>query len=253
VFPISVVWGAVAGALLASFTSLWASRVKTGESVVRPARSYCPACRATLAWYELVPVVSFLALRGRCRRCGACIPARELVVEVVGAAMGALVVATWGVTPTALLYGLFAFGLMGVALVDLDTCEVPLAGVALMGAVWLAAFLARRFGAWLVLPRDPVQGLVVMIAASAFAALVTRGRYGGGDWLLGALMGLYLGPYFGLVAWFLANALAAPLALLRRRGRSVPFAPALAVASVVMMLPQAQMLWLHVFPYRFFD
>lgn len=80
------------GAALGSFVELVAWRVPRGESIVRP-RSHCPGCGATLAWYDDVPVVSWLVLRGRCRRCGWRIPARHLAVEVATGAVLAVAAA----------------------------------------------------------------------------------------------------------------------------------------------------------------
>lgn len=80
---------ALLGGCVASFLDLVAWRVPRGESIVTP-RSRCPACGRTLRIGDLVPVVSFLMLRGRCRDCDARIPLRELVVELaVAASFGA--------------------------------------------------------------------------------------------------------------------------------------------------------------------
>lgn len=83
----------LAGLALGSFLNVVWSRGRLGQSVVAPA-SHCPACRRPLAWWENVPVVSYLALRGVCRTCGAPIGVRHLVVEALAglaAGLGALV------------------------------------------------------------------------------------------------------------------------------------------------------------------
>lgn len=216
--------------------------------------SFCPRCKHRIAGYDLIPVLSYLMLAGRCRNCGASIPLRELLIEMLGVVVGALLAVSWGISPSGLLYAMFAFGLLAIALVDLERYEVPPGVVITLGVIWLLAFGYHQIHGWIVLPRAPFEGVMVMLLVSGFAALVTRGRYGGGDWLIGILMGLYLGPYIGLVAWFIANFLAVPLSLLWRRYREkagpIPFGPALAAASVLFLLPQVQMFWLHLFPYR---
>ena len=247
-----VVWGVIGGGFLASFASLVAWRVPRGQSVLRS--SFCPTCGHGLGPIDLVPVVSWLLLRGRCRYCGSAIPPRELVVEALGMVMGVAMTATWGVSPSALFYGCFVFGLLAIALADLERYEVPLAVILALAGVWLAGFLFVRAHGWLVVAPRPLWGLGVMLAASAFGALVTRGRYGGGDWLIGCVMGLFLGPYYALIAWFGANLLALPLAVGWRRRAGAgpfPFGPALAVASTLFALPPVQLFWLHVFPYQF--
>lgn len=87
------------GAVLGSFLALAAARVPRGMSVNRP-RSFCDTCGRALAWRDLVPVLSWLLLRGRCRYCGARIPARYFLAEVgcgLGLALAALALA--GIRP----------------------------------------------------------------------------------------------------------------------------------------------------------
>ncbi|MGC8489974.1 MAG: prepilin peptidase, partial [Clostridia bacterium] len=76
------VWGVIGGGFLASFASLVAWRVPRGQSILRP--SFCPTCDHGLGPCDLVPVVSWVWLRGRCRYCETPIPLRELVVEALG-------------------------------------------------------------------------------------------------------------------------------------------------------------------------
>jgi len=93
-----VIWaavGAVCGTSLASFLNVVAWRVPRGESVVKPP-SHCPHCGHRLGWADLVPVVSYLLLRGRCRYCGASVPVRYTVVEALGAVLGAILLVRCG-------------------------------------------------------------------------------------------------------------------------------------------------------------
>jgi leader peptidase (prepilin peptidase)/N-methyltransferase len=87
---LAIVLGAVVGAVLGSFLNVVLWRVPRGESVVRPP-SHCPACGTELAPRELVPVLSWVVQRGRCRTCGVHISARYPLVELGGAVVGALV------------------------------------------------------------------------------------------------------------------------------------------------------------------
>jgi leader peptidase (prepilin peptidase)/N-methyltransferase len=243
-------WGLLGGGFLASFASVVAWRVPRGQSLLAPSR--CPACGRRLRAWELLPVISWLALRGRCGTCGAAIPARELAAELGGMAGGVAVAASWGVSWTGLYVALFGAGLLAAALADAERREVPTVLFAALAGLWLAAVAAARARLGVVVAPQPLLGAGVMLAVSAFAALVTRGRYGGADWLADVLLGLFLGPTFALVAWFGANALAAPWALAGRlRGRAAlfPFLPALAAVGMLFALPAAQLAWLHWFPY----
>jgi leader peptidase (prepilin peptidase)/N-methyltransferase len=239
---------AIFGAYLASFTALAVYRVPQGLSVWRPG-SFCPACRRPLAVWETVPVVSWLLLRGRCRTCQAAIPVRDWIWELLGAGVAVGAPLVWGWTPTALLMACFWFGWLAIALLDWTTHTVPLAVIGALALLWGLGWWDHVAGGWVVLPLDPLQGVLVMAAVTALALLATRGRYGLGDGLLALIMGLYLGATWALLAWLAANVFVLPWLWRARRGTEIPFAPGLAAASVLCSLPWVQLTWLHWFPY----
>jgi leader peptidase (prepilin peptidase)/N-methyltransferase len=78
------------GLVLGSFLNVVVARVPNGESIVQPA-SHCPSCETPVRWYDNVPLVSWLVLRGRCRDCGWRIPARYPLLELAGGLVGAAV------------------------------------------------------------------------------------------------------------------------------------------------------------------
>src|SRR5215468_7678678 len=90
-----------AGLLLGSFLNVCVYRLPRDLSVVRP-RSFCPGCEKTIAWYDNIPVVSYVFLRARCRHCGAKIPLRYPLVEVATGAVFALCFAALGPTGAAI-------------------------------------------------------------------------------------------------------------------------------------------------------
>lgn len=122
--PFAAAWCAALGAVVGSFLNVVVARVPHGESVVRPG-SRCPACRTPICWYDNVPVVSWLALRGRCRACRVRIPARYPLLELAGAGLGALAFGRHGLTPAAAAELGFAAALLGLALIDLETWLLP--------------------------------------------------------------------------------------------------------------------------------
>jgi leader peptidase (prepilin peptidase)/N-methyltransferase len=117
-------WAALVGACVGSFLNVVVARVPAGQSIVRPG-SRCPRCGTPIAWYDNVPVLAWLRLRGRCRACRAPISIRYPLVELAGAAIGVLVVVRNGPSPAALLELAFATLLVGLALIDLDTWLLP--------------------------------------------------------------------------------------------------------------------------------
>lgn len=165
-------WAALFGATVGSFLNVVIARVPAGQSVVRP-RSRCPRCQQPIAWYDNVPVLSWLLLRGRCRGCALPISLRYPVVELLGGGLGWLAWHRHGLTPAALLEFAFTALLLALAAIDLDTWLLPnaltwpllalgLAGGALglsaapsfqsaaagaglgFGAFWLVSYLGQK-------------------------------------------------------------------------------------------------------------
>ena len=111
---------ALSGLLIGSFLNVCIYRWPRDLSVVRP-RSFCPKCEQPIGWFDNVPVLSYLLLRGRCRKCGAQIPARYLVVELLTAA--AFFCAVWFLGPTLAAAKYCVFGALIIALVFSDLEE----------------------------------------------------------------------------------------------------------------------------------
>ena len=129
----------LAGACAGSFIDCAAERRKSGESIVR-GRSHCPACGAALGAIDLVPVFSYIFLRGRCRRCGAEIPPRCLGAELFGGLLWFSTAFRFGFSLLTLEYVLLFSALFAAALIDYDTMEIP-DGLLLFGAILYAVFL----------------------------------------------------------------------------------------------------------------
>lgn len=160
---ILVAWAAFAGASVGSFLNVVIARLPAGESLVRP-RSRCPFCKTPIAWFDNVPVLSWILLRARCRSCHAPISIRYPLVELMGGVAGYLAFRRHGLTPAALLELAFVAALIAIALIDLDTWSVyrvisfPLVGLGL-------AANALRLGA------APSVASSALGAAIAFGAL----------------------------------------------------------------------------------
>lgn len=156
-------WAVASGAVVGSFLNVVIARLPAGQSVVRP-RSRCPRCLTPIAWYDNVPVLSWLVLRARCRRCGAPISVRYPLVELAGGTAAWLAVTRHGLAWAALVEFAFVALLLVIALIDLDTWSVyrvvsfPLAGLGLVAnalgvglATSLRAALAGAAVAFVVL------------------------------------------------------------------------------------------------------
>lgn len=152
--PDALIWGfAVSGAMVGSFLNVCIHRLPAGESVVTP-RSYCPACGGAIVWYDNVPVLSYVALGGRCRACSEPIPLQYPIVELATAFLWAAAGARAGLGANGLAAGglpVFAEGLrsavfltilLGIALIDARHYVIPdqfSLGGAFTGLVFAAA------------------------------------------------------------------------------------------------------------------
>jgi leader peptidase (prepilin peptidase) / N-methyltransferase len=228
---------AVMGAVLGSFLNVVAYRLPRGESLARP-RSRCPRCETPIRPYDNVPVLSWLALRGRCRSCKGAIPWRYPLVEAMTGLLCALVVLDKGLDEDALLGLALVLLLVPVTLIDLDHRIIP-NKLMLIGAVVAPA---------LVLYAEPdalVEHLIAAVAAGGFflVALLAYPRgMGMGDVKLAAVLGLFLGRAVGpaLFVALVSGTVIGAVVIARkgaREGRktAVPFGPFLALGGVVAL------------------
>jgi leader peptidase (prepilin peptidase)/N-methyltransferase len=237
---------AVLGALIGSFLNVVIHRVPLAESLVSPG-SRCPSCGAAIAPYDNVPVVSWLLLRGRCRRCGARISARYPVVELLTALAFAAVVAARGFDEGLLLELPFVAALIALAGIDLDHKLLPNRIVYPMAAYGLVATALVDSG-------DLVEHLIAGAGAFLFlllAALAYPRGMGMGDVKLAGAMGLFLGLSIvpALLTAFLAGTLVG-LGIIAREGaqarkKAVPFGVFLAVGGLVGVLAGPELIELY--------
>jgi leader peptidase (prepilin peptidase)/N-methyltransferase len=192
----AVAWILMLGAVVGSFLNVVIARVPRGRSVVRP-RSSCPACGAPIAWYDNVPILSWIFLRARCRACGARISFRYPLVEALGAAAALLAFARHGPAGAAAAELAFAAALVALAFIDLDTWLLPHAITwPLIGAGILAAVVGWSASGDLA---SSLLGAGAGFAAFALVAVLgarifRREALGWGDvWLLAGI-GAWLGP-----------------------------------------------------------
>lgn len=231
------------GLIAGSFVTVVAHRVPRGESIVGP-RSRCPACGAQIAAYDNVPVVSWVALRGRTRCCEAAISPRYPLTELaLGALYAATVLALWD-EPWEVALGLvFVTVLTAVTLTDLELRVIP--NKILIVAAVLAVAIAAVGD-----PGSLPERAIAAVAAGGllFAAALAYPRgMGLGDVKLAATMGLFLGRNVGpaILVALLAGSLVG-LAMIARDGagarkKAIPFGPFLALGGVAGLLLGDQM------------
>ncbi|MEW6524794.1 MAG: prepilin peptidase [Bacillota bacterium] len=233
-----MVWAAVAvlGLVVGSFLNVCIYRLPREESVVFPG-SRCPGCGRKLAWYDLVPVWSYLWLRGCCRHCHMRISPRYPVVEAATSLAFLLLYHRLGSGGDFVTSAWFLSVLIVATGIDLEHQIIPnelvLAG--LIGGVVLTAVFAPA--AW----GQRVVGALAGHLSLLLVYVLSRGGMGMGDVKLAAVLGFFLGWPLVLLAifsGFVLGALAGTwLLATRRKGRkdTLPFGPFLAVGAVVAL------------------
>jgi leader peptidase (prepilin peptidase)/N-methyltransferase len=225
------------GLAIGSFLNVVVARVPAGRSLVHPG-SACPGCSAPLAWYDNIPVLSYLVLRGRCRTCAMHISWRYPIVEAITAILLVLAYVALGPSADFLVALVLLPALVAMTAIDLQHQMIPDA-ITLPGiAVGFLMNLGLGRLSWL----DCVIGIVIGGGVFFVIILLSRGGMGGGDLKLGAMLGAFLGWKALLFALFVAivlgGVIGATLLITGVRGRKdpIPFGPFLAAGGAMALV-----------------
>lgn len=214
-------YAALVGACVGSFLNVCITRWPDGLSVVRP-RSRCPRCERPIGWYDNIPVVSWLVLRGKCRGCGLPISALYPGVELLTAAIWLASAVYFGPTFVALRVAIFTTLLLGVAVTDLRTYTIP-DGFTVSGFLFLlltavvGAFLGDQgpfVGPWTAFLGACVGAGAISIVGWLGEVALKKEAMGFGDVTLMAMIGAALGPELSLLTVFMGAAIGAAAFLL---------------------------------------
>lgn len=248
----------IVGACIGSFLNVCISRWPLGLSVVKP-RSRCPNCGHEIAWFENIPILSWLALRARCRGCGTSISPVYPLVELVVALGWLAAVVEFGPSLTALRVAVFGTLLLGIALTDAEHYVIP-DGFTAFGLVWMLVMAVAGVMVGETVPfadlYDALIGACVGAGAISIAGWLGEMAFkkeamGFGDVTLMAMAGAALGPGRTLLTVFLGALIGAVVFLAvvfpigwansKRRGTAfdpplVPFGVFLAPAALLALL-----------------
>jgi leader peptidase (prepilin peptidase)/N-methyltransferase len=245
-----LVYSVIFGALAGSFLNVVIFRLPDeNQSVVFPA-SHCPKCQTKLRWFENIPILSWLALRGRCRTCNASISPQYPVVELAMALLSGALYRQFGPSFALVYYFLFAAALLTVIFIDLHHQIIP-DKISLPGIVigFLGSFFNHPHVTW----QQSVLGLLIgggilYSVAAGYALLTGKDGMGGGDIKLLAMIGAFLGWQSLLYIVFassLSGAIIGGAALLvqkKDRQTRIPFGPFLSLAALSWLFFQGGIL-----------
>lgn len=207
-------------------------------------RSRCPQCAHAIRWYENIPVLSYLVLKGRCSACQNPISLRYPLVELASAALFSLCVWRWGIGATALLWSAFSASLLSLALIDWDTTLLPdvltlpllWAGLTVAALQWTPVSLPSAF--W-----GAVAGYLSLWSVYwAFKLVTGKEGMGYGDFKLLAALGAWFGWQALVPIILISSVIGAVVGIGMkftsglREGGVIPFGPFLAGAGLCIML-----------------
>ncbi len=231
----------ILGAVVGSFLNVCIYRLPREESLVSPA-SRCPRCRHAIAWYDNIPLFSYILLRGRCRSCGEPIGARYFLVEALTAVMALFTYGQFGITLACLAAFLFVATLIVITFIDIEHQIIPheiilpgipfflLTAVFVMGVPFLDAFLGIMVGI----------GTLYLVAVY-YEQLTGIEGMGGGDVNLMGMLGAFLGwksLLFILMTGAFTGAVVG-IVMMINKGKTmkyaVPFGPFLSLGAVIYL------------------
>ncbi len=228
------------GILIGSFLNVCIYRMPKHENITTT-RSHCMSCGNVIKWYDLVPVLSFFLLRGKCRNCGAKLSIQYPIVELFNGLLYGLVFVTLGLNIKSVLTMALVSALIVIAVIDWRTYEIPFGlnvFIATLGVIGITEKITNHdfSGVW-----DKLIGFVSVSGFLLILYFATKGRgIGGGDIKLMAAAGLFLGWKNIILAFVIGCILGSAMHLVRMRvskqDHVLAFGPYLSVGIFIASL-----------------
>ncbi len=236
-----IVVAACLGLVMGSFLNCAAWRIVRGESFLK-GRSKCPTCGHTLSAGELIPVISYVIRRGRCKSCGSRISVRYPLTEIAFACITVLCLLRFDLSVLALRNYIFLCCLFLLTLTDIDDMIIP-DGCHIVSIVAWAAAEPFLFTGWADVGFSVLSAVIygggLLVISLVMDRVLGRDSMGGGDIKLFAVTGLYLGIIGTLFALLFACAAGLVFRAVTNRGereKEFPFGPWIALGAAVVLL-----------------
>lgn len=226
------------GSILGSFYHVIATRLTKGESIVSP-KSHCEKCNHQLSWYELIPIISYLLLGGKCRSCKTKLPLSYLLMELCTGILFAVCYHVFGLTLELIVALIFVSSLIIIIISDIEYMII-LDEVIASSCIIIIILYLSLFGLEFTVNKilSAILAFITMYVIKLIGDhLFKRESMGGGDIKLMFLFGLVIGYPLSICNIFLATFIAFPIAiylLLSRKDNLIPFGPFLAMAAILI-------------------
>lgn len=176
------------GITIGSFINVLAIRIPRKENFVK-VRSHCDSCGYELKWYDLIPLVSYICLGGKCRKCKAKISVQHLLLEVLNGLLYVCLCGVCGVSLQTVLYCLMFSALLGLSMIDFKTFEIPFGFNVFIFCIGVVNLILDRTN-W----KEYVIGFFAVSLVLYLLFVVSKGAaIGGGDVKLMAACGFVIG------------------------------------------------------------
>ena len=230
------------GMILGSFTNVCIYRIPANISLWTPP-STCPVCNNLIKWYDNIPVLSYIILGGKCRKCKTQISMQYPMVEMFTGFLVALIYLKIGLSYDMIFLPLIVVMLITIAAIDYKTMIIPngtVIALAIIGGLYTISRLI--FPTEFVLQITWIEALIGFFAASLplfLVAVLSKGGMGGGDIKLMAAAGLFLGWKYILVAMIVGSLIGAIISLtlivlkIKKRKDMIPFGPFLCIGILI--------------------
>ena len=236
------------GLIVGSFLNVCIYRLPRNKSIILPS-SFCPACEKPIKFYDNIPIVSYLFLRGKCRQCGSKISIRYPLVELLTAVLFLMLYRKLGLSFELFVGVIFVALLVVISFMDLDFQIIPdilsigglVAGILLAIVRPVFIYLYPKFGFLDALYGVLIGGGVLFVIAYGYQLITKREGMGGGDVKLLAMIGSFCGikgVIFSLMAGsLLGTAVGIPLMLIKGQGTkyAIPFGPFLSIGALLYL------------------
>lgn len=237
---IIIVYMFIIGAVLGSFYMVVGDRLPNNESIVVP-RSHCSKCNNTLSWYELIPIVSYIIQRGKCKNCHTKLPISYMLIEILSGTLFALSYYLYGFNYEFFMSIIISSLLIIIYVSDfkyLIINDEPLIIAITLSIITNFIFLGTIKGLYLI-----ISGLVMfsfMYLVKLFGdKAFKRESLGGGDIKLAFFIGCTLGLRLAFVSLIIASFLALPYAsyyVFKKQEREIPFGPFLITGVLITFM-----------------
>lgn len=227
------------GMCIGSFLNVCIHRLPSSMSIINPSRSFCPQCNSAIQFYDNIPVLSYLWLKGRCRNCKASISLRYPLVELMAGILAIAILFMFGLTLEGVVYFVFISSLLVITFIDIDHKIIPdiitLPGI----PIGLAASI--------VLPdmtfKSSLLGLLVgggslLLVAWTYSLITQKEGMGGGDIKLLGMIGTFIG-WKGVIFTIFAASLTGTfvgIIVMLLKGKNlkfaIPFGPFLSIGAM---------------------